>query len=227
MEKTQFKGSVMLNPVPVVMVTSKDKDGKSNVFTVAWIGTVCSKPPMLSISIRPERASYKMIEESKEFIVNIPSSNQVNETDFCGVRSATQIDKIKEMNFTMKPGSQVNVDYIDECPINIECKVTQIIKLGCHDLFLAEVVQTHIDSSLIDEKGTICFDKANLLSYCHGEYYPISKKPIGKFGFSVVKNEELKKTYTKKYSDSKSDKTLAPKKSETKKKTKPKKKITK
>lgn len=224
MAKTQFKGSVMLNPVPVVMVTSKDKEGKSNVFTVAWIGTVCSKPPMLSISIRPERASYKMIEESKEFIVNIPNSSQVNETDFCGVRSATQIDKIKEMNFTMKPGSQVNVDYIDECPINIECKVTQIIKLGCHDLFLAEVVQTHIDSSLIDEKGKICFDKANLLSYCHGEYYPISKKPIGKFGFSVVKKEELKKTYTKKYSDSKNDKTSASKKSETKKKEKPKKK---
>lgn len=203
MEKTTFKGSVMLNPVPVVMVSSKDKEGKSNVFTVAWIGTICSKPPMLSISIRPERASYKTIEDTKEFIVNIPSSKQVYETDFCGVRSATQIDKIKEMNFTMKPGSVVNVDYINECPINIECKVTQIIKLGCHDLFLAEVVQTHIDSSLINETGKICFDQANLLSYCHGEYYPITKNPVGKFGFSVVKNKELKKTYTEKYLDKK------------------------
>lgn len=200
MKKTKFKGSVMLNPVPVVVVTSKDEKGVSNAFTVAWIGTVCSKPPMLSISVRPERASYSIIEKSKEFIVNIPNSSQVRETDFCGVRSLTQVDKIKEMGFSMKPGSNVNVDYIEDFPINIECKVTQIIKLGCHDLFLAEVLQTHVDLSLIDESGKICFDKANLLSYCHGEYYPIAKKPIGKFGFSIVKNKEIKKEYNKKYS---------------------------
>lgn len=198
-KKESFQGSVMLNPVPVVVVTSKDKNEISNAFTVAWIGTVCSKPPMLSISIRPERASYKMIETTGEFIVNIPSSHHVLETDFCGVKSLTQVDKIKEMNFTMKKGTEVSVDYIEEFPINIECRVHQIIKLGCHDLFIAEVLKTHIDSELIDDTGKICFDKANLLSYCHGEYYPIAKKPIGKFGFSVVKNKKLKAEYDKKY----------------------------
>lgn len=201
--KESFQGSIMLNPVPVVVVTSKDKNEVSNAFTVAWIGTVCSKPPMLSISIRPERASYKMIEETGEFIVNIPNSSQVLETDFCGVRSLTQVDKIKEMGFTMIKGSEVNVDYIEEFPINIECRVHQIIKLGCHDLFVAEVVKTHVNCDLIDETGKICFDKANLLSYCHGEYYPIAKKPIGKFGFSVVKNKKLKEEYDKKYSSNK------------------------
>lgn len=203
MPKTKFKGSVVLNPVPVVIVSSKNKLGESNVFTVAWTGTVCTKPPMLSISIRPERHSYKFIEETMEFIVNIPSISQVKETDYCGVRSGSKEDKIKEMNFTMKPGSIVNVDYIEECPINIECKVTQIIKLGTHDLFIAEVVQSHINSDIIDEKGKICFEKANLMTYCHGEYFPMKKEPIGKFGFSVVKKKELKKQYTVKYSKKK------------------------
>lgn len=198
-KKTTFQGSVMLNPVPVVVVTSKDKKGISNAFTVAWIGTVCSKPPMLSISIRPERASYDMIKESGEFIVNIPSEKYVAETDYCGVKSLTQVDKIKEMGFTMISGDEVKVDYIQEFPINIECKVNQIIKLGCHDLFIANVLKTHIDSTLIDDTGKISFDKANLLSYCHGEYYPIGKKPIGKFGYSIVKNKKIKAEYDKKY----------------------------
>lgn len=199
MEKIQFKGSVLLNPVPVVLITSKNKEGKSNVFTVAWTGTICTKPPMLSISIRPERLSYEYIAETMEFTVNIPSRNMARETDFCGVISGKKVDKIKQMEFTMVEGKEIDVDYIKECPVNIECKVKQIIKLGTHDLFLAEVVQSHINENLMDEKGKICLEKADLLSYCHGEYFPMEKKPVGKFGYSVAKNKHIKKEYDEKY----------------------------
>lgn len=199
MSKTNFKGSVILNPVPVVMISSKNREGKSNVFTVAWTGTICTKPPMLSISIRPERLSYEYIEETMEFVVNIPSVKLTRETDYCGVRSGRKHDKIKEMGFIMKPGIEVSAEYIEECPVNIECKVKEIIKLGTHDLFIAEVIQSHVNSDVIDETGKICFEKANLINYCHGEYFPMSEKPIGKFGYSVVKNKELLEEYNAKY----------------------------
>lgn len=193
MSKTKFKGSVILNPVPVVMVTCRNKEGRDNVFTVAWTGTVCTKPPMLSISIRPERLSYEYIKETMEFTVNLPHKRLVRETDYCGVRSGRQIDKIKEMNFTMKEGAHVDVPYIEECPINIECRVKEIIPLGTHDLFIAEVLGSHIDSNLMDENGKLHLEKANLVNYCHGEYYPMSKDTIGKFGFSVAKkNPQVK-----------------------------------
>ncbi|MBC2855088.1 flavin reductase family protein [Cetobacterium sp. 2A] len=221
MSKQEFKGSVVLNPVPVVLITSKNKEGKENVFTVAWTGTICTKPPMLSISIRPERLSYEYIKETLEFTVNLPSSHQVRETDFCGVRSGKDTDKIKEMGFTMKKGTHIDVPYIKECPINIECKVKSIIPLGTHDLFLAEVVGSHINSDLLDEKGKIHFEWANLVNYCHGEYFPMSKKPIGQFGFSVAKNSELIEKYKhiKTFNEYKSDdnKTILPKKKKKKK----------
>lgn len=195
MKKETFKGSVVLNPVPVVLVTSRNKEGKENVFTVAWTGTICTKPPMLSISIRPERLSYEYIKETMEFTVNLPSTFQVRETDYCGVKSGKTVDKIKEMNFTMKQGAHIDVPYIDQCPINIECKVKQIIPLGTHDVFLAEVVGSHIDSSIIDDNGKIHFEWANLINYCHGEYFPMTKKAIGQFGFSVAKNAEIIEKY--------------------------------
>lgn len=189
MKKIDFKGSVVLNPVPVVLITSKNSEGKENVFTVAWTGTICTKPPMLSISIRPERLSYEYIKESQEFIVNLPTVSLTKETDFCGVRSGRVVDKIKEMGFTMKEGEQVGCSYIDECPINIECRVKSIIPLGTHDLFLAEVLTSHIDENLLDENGKIHFEEANLINYCHGEYFPMSKKVLGSFGFSVMKEK--------------------------------------
>jgi flavin reductase (DIM6/NTAB) family NADH-FMN oxidoreductase RutF len=199
MSKVEFKGSVVLNPVPVVLVTCRNKEGRDNVFTVAWTGTVCTKPPMLSISVRPERLSYEYIKETMEFTVNLPHRRMVRETDFCGVRSGRQVDKIKEMGFTMIEGKDVNVPYIKECPISIECKVTQIIPLGTHDLMLAEVVGSHVDKSLLDENGKIHFEWANLINYCHGEYYPMKKEAIGKFGFSVAKKPEIVKEYKKNY----------------------------
>lgn len=196
MIKKQFKGSVVLNPVPVVVVTSKNKDGKENAFTVAWTGTVCTKPPMLSISIRPDRLSYEYIKETMEFTVNIPNIFQVRETDFCGVKSGRDINKIEYLKLNTKPGNNVDVPYLDDFPINIECKVTQIIPLGTHDLFLAEVVGSHIDNSLIDKNGKIHFESANLMGYSHGEYFPISKNPIGQFGFSITKNSTLNQKFS-------------------------------
>ena len=193
MKKREFKGSVLLNPVPVVMITCRNKEGKENVFTVAWTGTICTKPPMLSISIRPERLSYEYIKETMEFTVNMPHKKQTRETDFCGVRSGRQLDKIKECGFTMVEGKDVNVPFIKECPVNIECKVKQIIPLGTHDIFLAEVVGSHVNENLMDENDKIHLEWANLISYSHGEYFPISNEPIGKFGYSVAKKKEVEK----------------------------------
>lgn len=193
MSKNIFKGSVVLNPVPVVMVTSRNSEGKDNVFTVAWTGTVCTKPPMLSISIRPERLSYEYIKESMEFTINLPTRRLTRETDFCGVRSGRVVDKIAEMKFTMKEGKEVSSPYIDECPVNIECKVKSIIPLGTHDLFIAEVLCSHIDEKLIDENGKIHFEWANLITYSHGEYFPVPKTTIGSFGYSVAKKATIEK----------------------------------
>ncbi len=189
MKKRDFKGSVVLNPVPVVLISSRNNEGKDNVFTVGWVGTVCTRPPMLSISIRPERLSYDYIKESMEFVVNIPHAGMTKEVDFCGVRSGKKIDKIKEMKFTMKECSSINAGYIEECPINIECKVKQIVSLGSHDMFISEVLSSHINEELIDEKGKIHFEKGDLLAYCHGEYYKLPRKSLGSFGYSVMKKK--------------------------------------
>lgn len=189
-EKVDLKGSVILNPVPVVMVTSRGKDGKDNVFTVGWVGTVCTKPPMLSISVRPERLSHKYISETMEFTVNMPTSKLTKAVDYVGVRSGKTVDKIKEMNFTMKEGSNVSSPYIDECPVSIECKVKTVLQLGTHDCFIAEVVGSHVNKNLFDEKGKIHLEKADLISYCHGEYFKMDTNPLGSFGYSVAKKKK-------------------------------------
>jgi flavin reductase (DIM6/NTAB) family NADH-FMN oxidoreductase RutF len=193
MSKKIFKGSVMLNPVPAVLVTSTDGNGNNNVFTVAWAGTICTKPPMLSISIRPERLSYDYIKTSGEFVINIPSSKMVKELDYCGVRSGRKEDKIKNMNFQLNESSTVSVPYIDQCPISLECKVKEILPLGSHHLFLAEVLSCNVEESLIDSKEKIHFEKADLICYSHGEYFRVPEKPIGSFGFSVKKKKKSKK----------------------------------
>ena len=192
MKKRYLKGSVILNPVPVVLITCRNLEGKENIFTVAWIGTVCSKPPMLSISIRPERLSYDYIKETMEFTVNIPNRKLTKITDFCGVRSGRQINKIEEMNLTMVKGSEIETSFIEECPISIECKVKEIIKLGSHDMFIAEVLCSHINEDLFDEKDKIDLTKADLIAYSHGEYFSVDKNPLGKFGYSVVKKKKKK-----------------------------------
>ena len=192
MKKRYLKGSVILNPVPVVLITCRNLEGKENIFTVAWIGTVCSKPPMLSISIRPERLSYDYIKETMEFTVNIPNRKLTKTTDFCGVRSGRQINKIEEMNLTMIKGSEIETSFIEECPISIECKVKEIIKLGSHDMFIAEVLCSHINEDLFNEKDKIDLTKADLIAYSHGEYFSVDKNPLGKFGYSVMKKKKKK-----------------------------------
>ena len=189
MNKVEMKGSVILNPVPVVLITSKNKEGKTNVFTVGWTGTINTKPPMLYVSIRPERLSYEYIKETMEFVLNMPGSNLVKAVDYCGVRTGKKNDKIKEMGFTLKESTHVCVPYIEQCPVNIECKVKNIIPLGTHDMFIAEVVGSHVNEDLFDENGKIHFENANMMAYCHGEYFPLQKHPDRK---SVGEGKECK-----------------------------------
>lgn len=192
MTKNIFKGSAMLNPVPAVLITSKNSKGDVNVFTVGWIGTVCTKPPMISVGIRPERLSYDYIKETREFVVNLPTKKMIKAVDFCGVRSGTKIDKIKKFGFKLTQSKTINVPIIDNCPVALECVVKDIIPLGSHHLFLAEIQTIQVDENLIDEKGKIHYENADLISYCHGEYFPLPKKPTGKFGFSVKKRSKNK-----------------------------------
>ena len=158
---------------------------------------------MLSISVRPERLSYEYIKETMEFTVNLPSSDMTRAVDYCGVRPGRKFDKIKEMNFTMVEGTNVDVPYINECPISIECKVKSIIPLGTHDLFIAEVVGSYVDKDLMDEKGKIHLEEADLITYCHGEYFKMDTEALGKFGYSVAKKPIHKKEVKAKLDDTK------------------------
>ena len=189
MSKVFFKGSTMLNPAPVVLVTTKNSEGKVNVFTVAWAGTACSKPPMLTISVKPERLSYEYIKQSGEFVVNLPSAQMTNKVDLCGVKSGRDLDKIVSQGFTLKECKNVHVPMLAECPVSLECKVKTITPLGSHNLILAEIVGVNVDESIIDAKGKIHLESANLISYSHGEYYELPRKSLGTFGFSVKKKK--------------------------------------
>lgn len=158
---------------------------------------------MLSISVRPERLSYEYIKETMEFTVNLPSGDMTRAVDYCGVRPGRKFDKIKEMNFTMVEGTNVDVPYINECPISIECKVKSIIPLGTHDLFIAEVVGSYVDKDLMDEKGKIHLEEADLITYYHGEYFKMDTEALGKFGYSVAKKPIHKKEVKAKLDDTK------------------------
>ncbi len=194
------------------MVTSRGKDGKDNVFTVGWVGTVCTKPPMLSISVRPERLSHKYISETMEFTVNLPTSKLTKAVDYVGVRSGKTVDKIKEMNFTMREGTNVSSTY-NFYVVLIECKVKTILQLGTHDCFIADVVGSHVNKELFDEKGKIHLEKADLISYCHGEYFKMDTNPLGSFGFSVAKKKKALESKSVKCKTSKDkDKSKATKK---------------
>lgn len=192
MTKISFKGSAMLNPVPSVLITSQNEEGKTNVFTVGWIGTACTKPPMITAAIRPERLSYEYIKETGEFVVNLPSKDMVKTVDFCGVRSGKNIDKIKHCNLSLEQSEKVKVPSIKQCPVSLECKVKNITPLGSHDLFLAEVLAIHVEENLLDENGKIHLEKANLICYSHGEYFSLNSKALGKFGYSVQKKKKSK-----------------------------------
>lgn len=186
MSKQNWKPGNMLNPVPAVMVSLADKDGKNNIITVAWAGTICTNPPMLSISVRPERYSYNMIKNTGEFVVNLTTEELVRACDFCGVKSGRDVDKFKEMKLTPLKMEHVSAPGISESPVNIECKVVEAKELGSHTMFIAEVLGVTVDESHMDEKGKFLINEAGLVMYSHGEYFRMGDK-LGKFGYSIQK----------------------------------------
>ena len=186
-KKRTLKPSSILNPVPVVMVSCGETMDEYNIITVAWTGTVCSNPPMCYISMRPERHSYDIIKRTGHFVINLVTTDLVSRTDWCGVRSGKKYNKFLETDLTPVKASKVKAPLIYECPVNIECEVKQIIPLGSHDMFLAEVVAIHADERLFDRKtDELQLYKANLAAYSHGQYFGLGKI-LGKFGFSVQK----------------------------------------
>lgn len=186
MSKEIWRPGNMLYPLPVVMVSVADAEGKPNIITLAWVGTICSDPAMVSISVRPERYSYNIIKETKEFVINLTTRDLAFATDYCGVKSGRDTDKWADMKLTPVPGTKVSVPYVDESPVAIECKVKQVLELGTHDMFVAQVVAVTVSDKYMDEKGRFDLRSADPLAYSHGEYYSLGEK-LGKFGYSVRK----------------------------------------
>ena len=186
MSKELWKPGNMLYPLPVVMVSMADGNGKFNIITIAWAGTVCTNPPMVSISVRPERYSYNILKETGEFVVNLTTRELAFATDFCGVKSGRDMDKFMELHLTPLPGQQVKAPLIAESPVNIECKVRQIMPLGSHDMFLADVVAVHADKKYMDEKHKFHLEEAEPIVYSHGAYLCCGEQ-LGTFGYSVKK----------------------------------------
>ncbi len=189
MPKELWRPGNMLYPLPVVMVSMADRNGKYNIITLAWVGTVCSDPPMVSISVRPERYSYPILRDTGEFVVNLTTRELVFATDYCGVRSGRDVDKFREMNLTPMSGKEVKAPLIAESPVGIECKVKQILPLGSHDMFLAEVAAVHADSRYLDDKNRFCLEKADPIVYSHGSYLACGE-PLGTFGYSVRREKK-------------------------------------
>lgn len=189
MGKISWKPGNMVYPLPAVMVTVRGKDGKDNIITIAWTGTVCTNPPMLYISVRKERHSYEMLKEASEFVVNLTTEEIVKATDYCGVRSGAQVDKFKETGLTKEEAQVVNCAMIQESPVNIECKLREVISLGSHDMFLADVVNVNVDDQYLEENGRFDLAKAHPLVYSHGAYYKTGAK-LGTFGYSVKKKKK-------------------------------------
>jgi flavin reductase (DIM6/NTAB) family NADH-FMN oxidoreductase RutF len=188
--KRTLRGGNMLNPTPVVMVSCGSTLDEYNIITIAWTGTVSSDPPMCFVSIRPERHSYGIIKQSGEFVINLVDKKLTPYADWCGVRSGKKYNKFVETGLTPVKASKVRAPMIEEAPVNLECKVTQIVPLGSHDMFLAEVVAVHVNEKLFSPKtDAIDLKRADLVAYSHGHYYALGEM-IGKFGFSVEKKRQ-------------------------------------
>ncbi|MGN0029169.1 MAG: flavin reductase family protein [Marinilabiliaceae bacterium] len=193
MANVSFKPGNMLYPLPVVMVSCGDTPENYNILTVAWAGTICSTPPMVSISVRKERHSHGIISRTGEFVINLTTEDLVRATDWCGVKSGRDVNKWQEMNLTPSESYTVKAPGIAESPVAIECKVKQVIELGSHDMFIAEVTGVRADDKYIDPvTGAFELEKANPICYSHGKYYAVGRL-LGKFGFSVKKKSEKKK----------------------------------
>ena len=189
MAKQVWRGGNMLYPLPAVMVSCANAAGEKDIVTVAWAGTVCTNPPMLSISLRPERHSYHIIRESGEFVVNLVASRLQRACDWCGVRSGRDYDKWAECRLTAAPAAKLELaPAIAESPVNIECRVREVLELGSHHLFLADVVAVQVEEGLLDARGKLDLARANLTAYSHGEYFELGRR-LGSFGYSVRKRK--------------------------------------
>lgn len=191
MAKQKWKAGNMVYPLPAVLVSCADKDKNTNLMTAAWTGTICSDPPMVYVSIRKERYSHHMIKETGEYVINLTTEALAWATDFCGVRSGRDMDKFKEMNLTPEYGELEYAPMVKESPVSIECRVTNVVELGSHDMFMAKVVAVHVDEKYIDDKGTFHLEQANPLVYSHGQYYGVGKH-MGGFGYAVRKKTTKK-----------------------------------
>ena len=185
MAKMKWKGGALVAPVPPVMVSCGNMES-SNILTIAWTGIINTQPPRTYISIRPERYSYPMIKESGEFVINLTPSSLVRTADYCGIYTGAKVDKFQKKKLTKQQGSVVSCPLIAECPLSLECRVKEIIPLGSHDMFIADIVAVDVDEKLIDQNGKLHLEKAGLAAYAHGDYFALGKK-IGSFGFSAKK----------------------------------------
>lgn len=181
--KIQRRASTLVLPVPVVLVTVADDKGKGNIITLAWVGTVCSAPPMLSISVRPSRYSYGLLRRNNDFVVNIPRASQAQLVDLCGMVSGRDRDKFELCGFHPLPAAHVSAPLVEECPINLECVTRHRLSLGAHDLFVAEIVATHLDEEVLDSRGRLDANKLDAVAYVDGGYWSLNEK-VGSYGFS-------------------------------------------
>lgn len=189
--KETWKPGNMLYPLPAVMVSVTDGQGNDNIITVAWTGTICTNPPMVYISVRPSRYSYKMLKKTGEFVINLTTEELAFATDYCGVRSGRDVDKFKEAHLTKEPAQFVKAPMIKESPVSIECRVTEVKELGSHHMFLAEVLAVHAQQEYIDKNNKFQLNKAKPIVYSHGEYLGTGKS-LGTFGYSVKKRKNRK-----------------------------------
>ncbi len=188
MAKISWKGSTLLSPVPPALVTCAHGE-EINIITIAWTGILNSQPPKTYISVRPTRHSYQMIMESREFAINLTPKTLVRAADWCGIHTGAKVDKFARCHLTPEPASQIAAPLIAECPLALECRVTDILPLGSHTMFVADIVAVDADESLLDADGKLCIDRANLVAYAHGDYYELGRR-LGKFGFSVAKKKK-------------------------------------
>jgi len=185
MAKATIKPSTYLYPVPAVMVTSGPRE-RPNIITLAWVGTICSTPPMVGISIRPSRYSHELITQHGEFVVNLPTADQVGIVDYCGMVSGRDVDKFAEVGLTALPASSISTVIIGECPLNLECEVQQVLSLGSHDLFVGKIVAVQVDEGILTATGKVDLSRATPLAYGEHEYWGLGER-LGSYGFSAKK----------------------------------------
>ena len=186
MAKQIWEPCSILSPVPAVLVTVRGTDGKPNILTLAWTGTVCSKPAMVSISVTKERYSHHILKETGEFVINLTTEKLVRAVDYCGVRSGRDEDKFAAMKLRTEDAAAVKAPLLKDSPVNLECRVEQVLELGSHDLFLARIVKVDVDEACLDKEGKLDLGRAGLIAYAHGSYYSLGEV-LGTFGFSVRK----------------------------------------